>query len=94
MTASISIVTEALYEAIAAASEEKETEEDRRTRMKRVDIEDKDPCDVVGWEVVLQEVQLENAGGNEKHPSLLVDQLTLFDGPGLSLQLLCVGYVG
>ena len=93
VTASISIVTETLHEAAATASEEKETEKNRCSGMKRVGVENKDSRDVVGWKVILQEVELKDAGGHEKHPSLLVDLLTFLYGSRLSSQFLSIDYV-
>lgn len=81
VTTSIRIVTETLHKPAATTPEEKETEKNGRTGMKRVGIKDQDPSNMVGWKMVLQKVQLEDSGGNEKHPSLLIDHLALLNGP-------------
>ena len=81
MTATLRIVAEALHETTAATAEEKKAEKNGRAGVERVGIVDQDPCDMVHRKMVLEEVQLEDSGGNEKHASFLVDHLTLLHRP-------------
>lgn len=75
--AGVGVVAEALHEAVATVTEQQQTEELHTTGGETMRVEDENARHLVTGKVVLQEIKLEDHGGNHEHSPLFVQCLSV-----------------